>query len=92
MQKRYTTNQAGVPQIGPKAEAPAAPAAPAPDAKPIIVKKHASWPREAWVLIVFVAGVIVGAVTWDWAQNRNADNVIRAVTAGQAIERAKDER
>lgn len=56
-----------------------------------VIHKHASWPREVWVVLVFIAGMVSGAVCWDYAQNRNADNVIRAVTAGQAIERAKQD-
>ena len=35
---------------------------PAAEPAPVIVKKHASWFRECWILLVFGAGLVFGAL------------------------------
>lgn len=85
-QKTYSAKPATVSQLpGTK------PAETKPEPAPAIVHKHASWPREVWVVLVFMAGIATGLIAYDVASNRNMDASIKAVTAGQAIERAAAE-
>lgn len=58
-QKTYSAKPAAVTQLpGTK---PAEPVK-QPEPAPVVVRKHASFPREVWVLLVFVSGLVLGAV------------------------------
>ncbi len=60
--------------------------------EPVIVRKHASWPREVWAILLYMFGIATGLAAYDIAANRNMDSTLKAVIGGQAIERAASER